>query len=125
MTKDLLPGKWDTSVGGHISPGESVETALCRETEEELGLKNVNNKFNRKYIWESARERELVYSFTGFSEEFPQINRDEIDEGCFWPVQEIKENLGTEIFTPNFEHEFKMLFITTFDIINIPDTRTL
>jgi isopentenyldiphosphate isomerase len=30
LTKDLLPGKWDTSVGGHISPGEKPEEALKR-----------------------------------------------------------------------------------------------
>jgi len=37
--KDILPGRWDTSVGGHVSPGESIEKALTREAEEELGLK--------------------------------------------------------------------------------------
>ena len=65
MTKDLLPGYWDTSVGGHVSPGESPEEALKRETFEELGLKEFTYKFIRKYIWESPREKELVYSFTG------------------------------------------------------------
>lgn len=37
-TKRLYPGKWDKSVGGGVSSGEtSVETAL-RETAEEIGL---------------------------------------------------------------------------------------
>jgi isopentenyldiphosphate isomerase len=109
MTKDLLPGKWDTSVGGHMSPGESAEEALKREAGEELGLKNFEFKFNRKYIWQSSRERELVYSFTGTSEENPVVNPDEIEEGRFWPLQEINDNLGKDVFTPNFEKEFKEL----------------
>ena len=36
--KDIQPGKWDTSVGGHIDLGESVEMALIREAREELGI---------------------------------------------------------------------------------------
>ena len=32
--KDIQPGKWDTSVGGHIDLGESVEMALRREARE-------------------------------------------------------------------------------------------
>ena len=28
MTKDIQPGKWDTSVGGHIGLGESVPQML-------------------------------------------------------------------------------------------------
>lgn len=105
MTKDLLPGKWDTSVGGHVSPGESIEEALRRETGEELGLKDFRFQFNKKYIWESSRERELVYSFSGTSAEIPSVNQDEIDEGRFWNLKEIRANLGKGIFTPNFENE--------------------
>ncbi len=115
MTKDILPGMWDTSVGGHMSPGESVETALRRETEEELGLKKITFHLNKKYKWQSSRERELVYSFTGRSDETPVINPGEIDYGRFWKFKEIKENLGKSIFTPNFEFEFSMLFITPED----------
>ena len=106
MTKDLLPGKWDTSVGGHISQGESAEAALKRETLEELGLTEYKFRLVSKYIWESPREREYVYSFTGTSDELPVINREEIDDGRYWSLQEISENLGKGIFTPNFEHEF-------------------
>lgn len=110
MTKDLLPSYWDTSVGGHISPGESVDEALKRETLEELGLKEFTYKFIKKYIWESPRERELVYSFKGSSENSPEINKDEIEEGRFWSMEEIRRSLDKNIFTPNFEHEFNLLF---------------
>jgi isopentenyldiphosphate isomerase len=110
LTKDLLPGYWDTSVGGHVSPGESANEALKRETLEELGLKEFTYKFLKKYIWESPREKELVYSFKGSSENHPDINLEEIDDGRFWSLKEIKKNLGKDIFTPNFEHEFNLLF---------------
>ncbi len=109
--KDILPGRWDTAVGGHISPGESVEKALRREAEEELGLKQFTPVLLGKYVWESQRERELVSSFTAVSEEIPEINKDEIEEGRYWALSEITESLGKDIFTPNFEHEFRMFFV--------------
>jgi isopentenyldiphosphate isomerase len=109
--KDLLPGYWDSSVGGHISPGENTEEALLRETVEELGLIDFSYEFIRKYIWESPRERELVYSFRGITDKTPVINPDEIEEGRFWNKQELVENLGRDIFTPNLEYELRMLII--------------
>lgn len=111
-TKDLLPGKWDSSVGGHVSPGESIETALRRETAEELGITRIRFTLIEKYIWESQRERELVYSFKGSSEDKPVVNQDEIEEGRFWTIEEIMENLGKGIFTPNFEKEMELLLLT-------------
>jgi isopentenyldiphosphate isomerase len=108
MTKDLLPGMWDTSVGGHISPGESIEEALKRETLEELGLKNFRFRLLGKYIWESQREREYVYSFRGSTEDMPVINREEIDEGSYWTLEEIRNNLGKDVLTPDFEYEFDL-----------------
>lgn len=111
MNKDLLPGKWDTSVGGHFQPGESAEEALKRETEEELGLKAFSFRFLKKYIWESPRERELVYSFTGTSDSVPEIDNIEVSDGRFWKINEIKNNLTNDLFTPNFVYEFKAVLL--------------
>lgn len=106
MNKDILPGKWDTSVGGHISLGETVPQALIRETREEVGITGFAPRFLGSYIWESPRERELVNSFTIVTDQLPVIDRGEIDEGRFWTLKEIKNKLGRDVFTPNFEHEF-------------------
>lgn len=107
--KDIQPGKWDTSVGGHIAPGEKVEEALVRETMEEAGLKDMQVKFINKYVWESSREKELVFSFITVTDKVPVINHNEIDEGRFWSVDEIAGSIGKEVFTPNFEHEFSLV----------------
>ncbi|MBN1108105.1 MAG: NUDIX domain-containing protein [Bacteroidales bacterium] len=106
-TKDLLPGKWDTAVGGHMKPGESPEEALRREAMEELGLENFNFRLEMKYIWESALEREFVYSYSGTSDEIPVVNPEEVENGRFWSAEEITMKIGSGIFTPNFEKEFK------------------
>ena len=104
--KDIQPGKWDTAVGGHIDLGENVEQALKREVEEELGISDFTPERITHYVFESARERELVFvhktTYDG-----PIHPSAETDGGRFWTVQEILDNLGKGIFTPNFESELK------------------
>ena len=114
--KDIQPGKWDTSVGGHLAPGESVEDGVKREASEELGLLDIDPVFIRRYIWKSPVERELVNSFTFISDQVPVIDPVEIEEGRYWTTGEIKEATGKGIFTPNFEHEFSILFSDTLTV---------
>lgn len=38
LAKETDPGKWDISVAGHLSAGQSAPQAAVRETAEELGL---------------------------------------------------------------------------------------
>jgi isopentenyldiphosphate isomerase len=109
MKKDIQPGKWDTSVGGHVAPGEKTEDALRREASEELGITFGEAVFVSKYVWESSVERELVNSFMTVSDQVPVTNPDEIEEGRYWTASEIIASTGKGLFTPNFENECRIL----------------
>jgi isopentenyldiphosphate isomerase/intracellular septation protein A len=106
MFKQVQPGKWDTAVGGHISAGEPVDKALLRETREEIGLQGFEALLLTKYVWKSSVEHELVFAFVTNTTKPPVPNLDEVDEGRFWPIDEIEATLGKNILTPNFEFEF-------------------
>jgi len=108
-TKRLYPEKWDTAVGGHVSSGETVEHALVREAEEELGLSMVEFKPLFRYVHRNEYESELVHGFWVRNEGSFFINKREISEGKFWTISDIQNNMGKEIFTPNFEEEFELL----------------
>jgi isopentenyldiphosphate isomerase/intracellular septation protein A len=109
LSKEIQPGKWDTAVGGHISAGESLETALKRETAEEIGLLDFSARFLRAYHWEYEVENELVYVFISHDYKGVAVQSDEVDELRFWTRKEIESNMGKGIFTPNLEHDFEML----------------
>lgn len=113
--KDIQPGKWDTAVGGHIDYGETPEGALLREVREELGITNFKAEFVCKYIFESLRERELVYVHRTVYDGEIRPSAEELDGGRFWTMQEIREAIGKGILTPNFESEFKRCFIHLFE----------
>ncbi len=106
MRKDIQPGKWDTSVGGHVAYGESLAEALYREASEEIGLRDFNPVYLRSYVFESEVERELVNVFAAVGRYDLKPDMDEVEEGRFWRMDEIEENLGKSLFTPNFEGEF-------------------
>lgn len=108
--KDIQPGKWDTAVGGHIDYGESPEQALHREVREELGITDFTPVNMGKYVFESQRERELVYVHRTTYDGPIQPSTDELDGGRFWSPQEIRDAIGQGILTPNFESEYQRFF---------------
>jgi isopentenyldiphosphate isomerase len=107
MSKDIAPGKWDTSVGGHVDPGEDINTALKREMEEELSLIKCETSFLYSYIHRNSKESELVCSFRGVFEGKVDFNKEEISEVKFWELDEISGVIDSGIFSNNFIDEFQ------------------
>lgn len=106
MNKDVAPGKWDTSVGGHIDAGETISEAVKREMEEELGIAALEPEFLYTYIHSNSYETELVYTHSCIHSGKIKFNQYEINEVRPWRIEEIKENLGKGVFSDNFENEF-------------------
>lgn len=106
VIKDLFPGCWDTAVGGHVGYGESVEETLFREAAEELGLHAFTPNQLDTYVWESDRERELVFVYAMVGH--PEIHPDhgEVATGRWWKCPDLETSMGRGTLTPNFEYEF-------------------
>ena len=103
--KTIQPGKWDTAVGGHVDYGENVSTALKREVSEELGITDCEPHLLNSYLFESEREKELIYVYSAVYDGVVTPS-DELDGGRFWTLDEIKAAMGKDLLTPNFEMEF-------------------
>ena len=110
--KDIQPGKWDTAVGGHVDLGECVEDALLREAREELGISDFVPERMCSYVFESDRERELVFVHKTVYDGTITPS-EELDGGRFWSRDEILDSVGKGVFTPNFEKE--MTRVSLFD----------
>lgn len=105
--KRVAPGRWDTSVGGHVDCGETIQEAMYREMEEELGIRPHNLQFAYQYIHSNDFESELVYTYTcGYLGQV-QYNPEEIEAVKPWDTKEIQHYLGTGVLSDNFEEEFQ------------------
>jgi len=110
--RPVQPGKWDTSMGGHVDAGENPEDAARRELFEELGIPStVHLSFLHKYRHSNEYESELVSTWMTQWDGKIQVQKSEISEGRFWDLEEIDllkatpENPGP--FTPNFLDELR------------------
>ncbi|MEW6378511.1 MAG: NUDIX domain-containing protein [bacterium] len=105
LSKDIQPGKWDTSVGGHLAAGETFEQAACREMEEELSIRNVPIHYLYDYLFRTSVETEMVKTFTCCFNGPIFSNADEIAEARFWDLDHLLSQIDTDIFTPNLREE--------------------
>lgn len=107
MKKDIAPGLWDTSIGGHVDYGETLDVAVRREAWEELGVRReeLELRFLFQYIWQSSRERELVTAFAVVYDGPLTPDHDEVDEGRFFTLDELRHLQGQGMFTQQFEEQ--------------------
>ncbi len=106
--KTIQPGKWDTSVGGHLAAGEGYDDAAAREFEEELGIDPACLAEGAllpiyDHVWRNEIETEHIRVFRLDFEGPFRFQRSEIDAVRFWAEAEIEAALGGGSLTPLFE----------------------
>lgn len=106
MSKDVAPGRWDTSVGGHVESGESLDTAVRRELEEELGIE-AEPSYLYTYVHSNEYETEKVFTYHCMHDGPFEFNRQEIDEVRYWRISEIQAAMDGELLSDNFKHEIQ------------------
>ncbi|MCB9809515.1 NUDIX domain-containing protein [Candidatus Peribacteria bacterium] len=63
LQKQLAPGMWDVSGGGHVGSGEHPDDAILRELEEELGVTGVRPIWVTKQLFRYPTQTELTYVY--------------------------------------------------------------
>jgi isopentenyldiphosphate isomerase len=109
LSKDTNPGRWDTSVGGHVGAGEPVVDALVREAREELGIDAAAARPLFAYLYRSRFESEYAHCYLLEYDGPFRPDPGEIAEGRFFTSAEVEAMVGTGTLTPMFEHELPML----------------
>ena len=107
MHKDLLPGYWDTAVGGHVMYGETIMQALVREVQEEIGITDFTPEHVETYRYDSSRESEMVHVYKAIYDGPFHWNDGEVMDGRFWSLDQLRQAMGQGILTPNLELELQ------------------
>ncbi len=106
MSKDVAPGRWDTSVGGHVELGESIEEAARRELLEELGV-SAEPRFLYSYVHSNDYETEMVFTYGCVHEGPFKFNREEIDVVRFLRLEEVQATSMGFVLSDNFKQELE------------------
>jgi isopentenyldiphosphate isomerase len=94
MSKDLNPGMWTASFGGHMMPGEEYRAAGVRELEEELGLRIHPDDLEFWKVYRSARHPNnefqgiFVLKWDGGVKDV-RFNDGEVEQVSWMPAQQV------------------------------------
>ncbi|MBI4017465.1 MAG: NUDIX domain-containing protein [Candidatus Aenigmarchaeota archaeon] len=107
FTKKHDPGKWGPAVAGTVEEGETYESNIIKEAEEELGLKNINPATG-------PNERTFGSTYTHFTQWFTLVvpssqefvvQKEEVAEIRWFSKKELLQAIEEETheFIPNMK----------------------
>lgn len=99
-SKDILPGKYDISVGGGVSAGETYREAAGRELLEELGIK-APFKFIEKIRYKDDNTNYFSEIYALVYDGEIRFNDGEVVSGRFMADDELMRLVNSDEFVPD------------------------
>ncbi|MEK7113309.1 MAG: NUDIX domain-containing protein [Patescibacteria group bacterium] len=100
------PGLWGTAVSGTVEEGETYESNIIKEAEEEIGLKDLKPLIGPKFRRSTTHEYFGQWFTAMVSHDYPFVKKDdEVEQIKWFTKDEIKKLLEEkpEIFLKNFK----------------------
>ncbi len=118
--KRVWPGVWTNSVCGHPLPGESLEGAICRRLDYELGMPPVSGlaQLVGNYIYKTPPYRGIVeYEFCpiymGVSDSEPTMNPQEVADykwiGLDWLIAEAAKPDPSHVYSYWMKQQLELI----------------
>lgn len=95
-TKDKDPGKWGPAAAGTLEEGETYETNIYKEAEEEIGLKGVTLELGPKQYFDSPRQAFCQW-FKGVTDKSPDefiLQEEEVEQVAWVPKAQLKKDVA-------------------------------
>lgn len=107
--KKSYPNRWTDSASGHVDEGDTYDSAIARETQEEIGI-STDLKFLGKFESEditdgkTIREFNAIYEGTIQSTTQLSLQKSEVSEVKWFEISELRKLMQEEpeLFTPGF-----------------------
>lgn len=99
----LQPGRWDTSAGGHVSAGESVERAAVREAWEEIHARGMVHRLGSVTIHDVRKTYDNTEGVTFFwmkSTTPLRAQKSEVEKLMHIPLEKVDTFLEKNACTP-------------------------
>lgn len=95
MTKDKDPGRWGVAAAGTLDEGETYDSNIYKEIEEEIGLTDVTLEKGQKMFVTEPRSS-FIQLYTATLDREPSaftLQAEEVDEVAWFSVGQIKQEL--------------------------------
>ena len=84
LKKKLNPGLWGPAVAGTVEEGETYESNILKEMEEEIGLRNVIPTLGPKLRRNTSHSYFVQWFFATINSDYPLVKQDSEVESIKW-----------------------------------------
>jgi len=116
LSKYHSAGLWTNTCCSHPRPNETIKDAAKRRLFEEMGmscdLKIITNFIYKTPFENGLTEHELDYVLIGITNQNPHINKDEVENYKWMPIEDIKKDIIShpDLYTSWFKIALEKVF---------------